>query len=356
MAPSINLQTYPLSPRFHHLCSIRRSIKRTYTLALIAAILLILYLALQSLIPSQPPIPTLQTTNLTTPRAHSSIRIAKATIAYAPSNSVYARSLALHASQSYETHVLRTPLVKGFANTLLWLQHVITSELLKDENERAEWILFFSPSVVVANTLIPLHTFLPPLASPEFDHIHVLGTKSDDGEEMNCEMFFMRVSPLSLRLLVLAVAAVHVDARRDWGKDIVGAALQYVLEQDEYRDKVVWQPGKWYDGAGAAFMQVKGLLVMRGVMQRVYAPVEEVPSKDEIGEFWDTFRNATLVLREAGYRGHTSVQGEFAVWVRALKEWVELRTWDVEGIRERMEVLKGKLGIGDIIGYGMNFG
>jgi hypothetical protein len=211
----------------------------------------------------------------------------------------------------------------------------------------------------VANTLIPLHTFLPPLASPEFGHIHLIGTKlhaANDHQEMNSELFFMRVSPLSLRLLVLAVAAVHVDARRDWGKDIVGAALQYVLEQDEYRDKVVWQPVKWYDGVGAAFLQVRGLLVMREVMQRAYAPAGEVPSKDEFGEFWDTFRNATLVLREAGYRVHTSVQGEFAVWVRALKERVELRTWDVEGIRERMEVLKGKLGIGDIIGYEMNIG
>jgi hypothetical protein len=145
MAPSINLQTYPLSPRFHHLRPTRRSIKRTYTLTLIAAILLILCLAVHTQLPSQPPKLTLQTTNLITPRAHSSIRIAKATIAYAPSNGIYARSLALHVSQGYKTHVLRTPLVKGFANTFLWLQHVITSELLKDENERAEWILYFSP-------------------------------------------------------------------------------------------------------------------------------------------------------------------------------------------------------------------
>lgn len=173
---------------------------------------------------------------------------------------------------------------------------------------------------------------------------------------MNSGLFFMRVSPLSIRLLVLAVASVHVDAKRDWGKDVVGAALQYVLERDEYRDEVVWQPGAWYDGVGAAFMQVNGLEKMHEAMGRKHAVVEEVPSKHEVGEFWDTFRNATLVLREAGYRGHTSVEGELAVWVRGLKEWVELRTWGVEGIRERMEVLKGKLGIGDIIGYEMNFG
>lgn len=140
MAPSINLRTYPPSPKFPRLCPPWRSIKRTTTLALIAFILLILYFVL----PSQSPLPALRTTPLTTTHTQSSILIAKATIAYTPSNNIHARSLALHASQGYDTHVLRTPIAKGFANSFLWLQHVITSELVKNRgsDERAEWILY----------------------------------------------------------------------------------------------------------------------------------------------------------------------------------------------------------------------
>lgn len=137
MAPSINLRTYPPSPKPPPLRPSPRSIKRITTLTLIASILLILYF-----LAPPTPLPTLQTTLLPTTHTQSSIRIAKATIAYPPSNNISARSLALHASQGHETHVLRTPIVKGFANTFLWLQHVMTRELLKSENERAEWILY----------------------------------------------------------------------------------------------------------------------------------------------------------------------------------------------------------------------
>jgi len=215
--------------------------------------------------------------------------------------------------------------------------------------------------VIVANTAVPLQIFLPPLATPEFGHVHVIGSKRD-GRGMDSGLFFVRVGPLAVRVLVLAVASVHLEPRRDWGGDVVGAALQGVLEREEYRDKVVWQPGAWFDGAGAAFVQVNGLSgveklgEMDTLIRRRDAVNKMVPSKREVGEFWDTFKIATLVLREAGYRGHTSVEGEFAVWVRGLKKWVELRTWDVEGIRERMDELKAKLGIGDIIGYEMNIG
>jgi hypothetical protein len=67
-------------------------------------------------------------------------QIIKATILYQPSNSITTRSLALHESHGYPTHVLRTPIVRGFTNHLLWLHSLIVQELQRDQG--AEWILY----------------------------------------------------------------------------------------------------------------------------------------------------------------------------------------------------------------------
>jgi hypothetical protein len=79
-------------------------------------------------------------------RLPSEIRIAKATIAYDPMNQIYDGALALHDQHNkrygYEMHILRTPLVKGFANKMLWLQQTIIAELQRNVAERAEWILY----------------------------------------------------------------------------------------------------------------------------------------------------------------------------------------------------------------------
>jgi hypothetical protein len=143
MALSINLKTYPPSPTSHHPRPSRRYIKRTCAFTAIAAIFFFILLFVPRPFLSLSPNPgsTLQTITWTPTRLQSSIRIAKATIAYSPSSNIYNRSLTLHAAQGYKTHVLRTPLMRGFSNTFLWLQHVITSEMLKVENARAEWIL-----------------------------------------------------------------------------------------------------------------------------------------------------------------------------------------------------------------------
>jgi hypothetical protein len=74
---------------------------------------------------------------------HSDIRIAKATILYDGANGILTQALKMHEEegQGYEVHVLREPIVKGFADQLLWLHEVVVKELRKRGEERVEWIL-----------------------------------------------------------------------------------------------------------------------------------------------------------------------------------------------------------------------
>lgn len=182
---------------------------------------------------------------------------------------------------------------------------------------------------------------------------------------MNSSLFFVRVSALSLRILNLAMAAVYTELDRDWGDDIVSSTLQYVLEKEEYRDKVIWQPKEWYNGTDAVFQQpwgksgVERLLGMDNILegQSLNSKARETyPGAEEVKKLWDTVMEAKRVLSEAKDRGHTSEEGEFVEDIRVLKDWVELRTWDASGIRQRLGHLKEQLEIGEIIGYEIAIG
>ena len=156
------------------------------------------------------------------------------------------------------------------------------------------------------------------------------------------------------------MAAVHSEPTRDWGKDIVGATLQYVLEKEEYRDKVVYQPASWFNVTAAVFTQLWGLSRVEGVLgiestlsrdKKTLDVRESYPGTEEVKMFWDTVTEAKHVLNEAKDRGHAEEKGEFRDEVRAVKYCVEISTWDVEGMRRNVEVLKARLGVGEIIGF-----
>jgi hypothetical protein len=75
---------------------------------------------------------------------HSDPRIAKATILYDEGNDILTEALKLHESGGCggcEVHVLKQPIVKGFADQLLWLHEVVVKELRKGSEERVEWVV-----------------------------------------------------------------------------------------------------------------------------------------------------------------------------------------------------------------------
>jgi hypothetical protein len=229
---------------------------------------------------------------------------------------------------------------------------------------------FDTPSVLLTNPTIPLHQFLPPLPSVDsesFKTLCIIATKSD-AQNINSNVLFLRVSPITLRILTLALAAPFTEPERNWGSDVAASTLQYVLEEEKYgvRDKVVYQPAEWFNGTaagtGAVFTQpcaktqVLQLLKVRKNIEQMQTgggggEYEAYPSTEEVEAFWATVTEAKRVLNEAKDRGHTERDGEFQEEVRELKEAVEVRTWDVEGLKEVVEWLKGRLGIREVVGF-----
>lgn len=155
------------------------------------------------------------------------------------------------------------------------------------------------------------------------------------------------------------MAAVYLDAERDWGEDIAGAALRDVLEREGYRDKVAWVPGEWWDersGEGAfvkTHVREDGL----GLLQRekVLADVEArkdvvgrevVPGKQEVEAFWSLVGEARSVLDAAKDK-----EDEVVEEIKELRDVVESRTWEIRALLEAIDKLKERLGLGDLIGF-----
>jgi hypothetical protein len=218
----------------------------------------------------------------------------------------------------------------------------------------------FSSTILLNNANIPLHTFLPP--NNTFPSLCIIAIKPDHAA-MSSALFFIRVHTLSLRIVTLALAAVYEQGPDgEWGADGVAGALGVVFEREAYRDKVVYQPVEWYDGLCAVFVwskvrgSVEGLIEMESVMDSVRRNDKVCPSEQEVNEFWGALVEAKQVLSEARDRGYTSEEGDSKDEVREVRYWVEVRSWDSEGVRRSVEKLKEKLGIGEVEGFEMVVG
>jgi hypothetical protein len=56
-------------------------------------------------------------------------------------------------------------------------------------------------------------------------------------------------------------------------------------------------------------------------------------------------------LVEARDKGYAKEDGEFVQEYRDVKDAVDLWTWDGEGMKRKVEILKEVMNIGEIIGY-----
>ncbi|KAF2265149.1 hypothetical protein CC78DRAFT_543463 [Lojkania enalia] len=182
-------------------------------------------------------------------RRQENLRIAKASMLYGPTNSILEKAIESHVKHNerygYEMHILRHPISKGFRNKYTWLKQIITNELQNSEEDRAEWIMYFDPSTVLLNPQIPLYAFLPPVHE-SLDPVTILATKPD-GTTTSSSVFFIRVSQDSLGLLSDAMNAPGAGLDRDWGLDISSSTLQMILEQNDWKEKVIYQPAHWYN-------------------------------------------------------------------------------------------------------------
>ncbi|KAG9191595.1 hypothetical protein G6011_10329 [Alternaria panax] len=257
------------------------------------------------------------------------LEILKTTIFYGSSKKTHeAHILTFHAFYdehfSYKTDFLRTPIVRGGLNKLLHLQSLIINELQEPIEQQIEWILYFDPAVILANPHIPLHHFLPPITDVEtFKRLSIIATKSGSNY-LNTSVFFIRVSGNSLRILNEAMERIYnapyVEGYENEDNDggLPSAALQDVLHGEHHRDKT---------------------LAMDDEHSQMF------PEKADIHRFWHTASEARRVLDEAKEKGHTSEQGIWWEAVKEVKEWVELRAWDIDELGGRVEMLR--IGIND---------
>ncbi|KAF2461885.1 hypothetical protein BDY21DRAFT_375811 [Lineolata rhizophorae] len=142
-------------------------------------------------------------------------RIAKASMLYGQTNSLYERALRTHARHNelhgYAMHVLREEISRGYWNKLSYLHSLVVQELAKPAEQRVEWIMWTDAHTVVLNPHVPLHAFVPP---PDFPTVHFVGPRTASGA-LCSSSFFLRAHPWSLDLLTRALAYPLLNAPAD---------------------------------------------------------------------------------------------------------------------------------------------
>ena len=146
----------------------------------------------------------------------------------------------------------------GKWNRELYLQSILITELTKPDSERVEWLIWQDGDSITVNPSIPLEIFLPPSDLIEAENIHLIATKDDAG--LSTGVFFLRVSPWSVRFLTTCLA-VPVTASPDeslgWSYD--QSTMAILLEEDEeFKSGVLWQPRRWYNAYGVEDIYAPG--------------------------------------------------------------------------------------------------
>ncbi|KAH8645289.1 hypothetical protein IG631_02753 [Alternaria alternata] len=255
----------------------------------------------------------------------------------------------------YETHTLRMPIVRGALNRFLYLQSLVIKELQKPIEQRMEWILYFDTAIVLANPHIPLHHFLPPITDVEtFKSLSIIATKSES-DHLNSSVFFIRISGGSLRILTQAMEtmydAPYIEGYKNEDNDggLSSVALQNVLYLEQHRDEVIFQPQQWYNSTTSLFNQpyfptpAHRLTPDLKTLTVDHEEQQMFPETADVHRFWRTASEARRVLDEAKEKGYTDEQGALWEMANEVKEWVQLRAWDMEELERRIMLLRASL-------------
>ena len=182
-------------------------------------------------------------------------RIRQVTMRFGGSpNEIDEQSLDTHVEHGkqwgYPTHILRQNIVDSddwlefcFSKPLYMLS-LLTSEMAKPEDERAEWLVWFDADTIIMNPNVPWATFLPPVDS--FPDIHIVGAK--DWNAFNPGVFLIRVNGWSLKLLTQIYALKQLRTDVDLGNNADQDAMIWVMDRPGYREHVTYQPIEWFQG------------------------------------------------------------------------------------------------------------
>ncbi|KAI9799153.1 MAG: hypothetical protein M1833_004193 [Piccolia ochrophora] len=176
----------------------------------------------------------------------SQVRIGKTTMLYGAYNDLYERAVRTHElhgkRHGYEVHVLRNQISQGYWNKPAWVLSLVVRELAKAPEERAHWLMWFDADSLIVNPAVPLDIFLPP---PDFDHIHFVGNKDQNG--LNTGTFFIRVSEWSVKFLSKSLAFPQFRTDIDLGTSPDQVAMDLIFNETEFAPNVIYQPRPWFN-------------------------------------------------------------------------------------------------------------
>lgn len=162
------------------------------------------------------------------------------------------------------------------------------------------------------------------------------------------------------------MAVTKIDPENDWGTDITLSALSFVVEKEEHRDDIIYQPAHWYNGAIAKdYIVGDGRLLgwfprelqgwrwkgMNDLLQslskskgRFETKIDDTIYATEPQGFWKRVVEAKKALRQAEERGKNMAVEDLEGKVRRLRDAVVLGAWDAEVLKETTSMLKEAVG------------
>ena len=107
---------------------------------------------------------------------------------------------------------------------------------------------FFDSDTILLNPNIPWSLFLPP---SDFPDIHFLAGR--DWVGFNAGVFFVRINEWSVKMLTEVSALPDLRPQVQLGYNAEQSAFQWVMSRAGYREHVIYQPIKWFNGFEQSF-------------------------------------------------------------------------------------------------------
>lgn len=171
---------------------------------------------------------------------------------------------------------------------------------------------WFDPDVMILNPQVPLEMFLPPANEGIINLV-----ASHDPKGFNSGVMFMRVNQWTLSLLVSVLNTPFSDNKNVLYLSKDEPAFEQVLEREEFRGGVVYQPRPWFnamysDGTfegspGSLLVHIAGVngekwRVMDEWLEKVRdkkweVNVQETAYEGILLDFWQRIRQARITIK-----------------------------------------------------------
>ncbi|THW47179.1 hypothetical protein D6D22_02772 [Aureobasidium pullulans] len=326
-------------------------------------------------------------------------KISKVSMLYGD-NDLYERALQSHIRHAdrwgYPTKIWRQDDGCGFWNKPTFLMSLVTKELAKPEKERMEWLMWVDADSIILNPTIPAHMFLPPPG--QMPHVQFVGTRDAGG--LNTGIFFLRIGPWAIHMLLDSMAIPLCHPTLDLGRNADQEAMARVFQKTSggidgngYKSGVVYMPRHLFnsyelrpnqyeefenstiqefpgwsrrhgyeghkgdllvhfpglEGADRKPLMGDWLDVVEKRPEEWIVPVQNTSYVKDTREFWNLYAEALEVLREAARVSGSKEAGVVHVGLteamHTLRVGLSDEADDEEKIREYMKAVQEKMSV-----------